>query len=359
MQRKKSKTIALILLLIVTIATGISAIYVSKKLQTDEDIVPDDSFASGPCSISNKACSDSIKCAWPKTAFCTCDSNGNVFSGSECKCVNCYKQRYPSSFNGACASYIPVCDRDPDDSKVPDCLPDWEDCGTSVHRTKYSGKCERMDDSATLVEVEQCNNSTWLYRFCIPPQADVTNTPTATITSSPTNTPTNTPTLKPTDTPYPTDTPPATNTPTNTPSPTATLTNTPTDTPIPTITPSPTATLTPSATPTGTIQPSNTPTITPTPNPSASATPSTVSLPNSLPNSLPHSGIMKDQFNRVIIGIFMIFTGWTVYWFGLESSVKMWLSNIKKTPTYRKFYKKTHPNDKEAFFEKMKKKFEK
>jgi len=364
MQKNKSKTVTLILLLIVTIATGVSAIYVSKKLQTEEDISPEDSAAASRCYINN--CNESKICEWPKTSFCTCDSNGHNVLDSQCVCMKCNLQDYYNGGrDGSCRpeevyvdNHPGICTGAPPSSyynNLTVCPQTgmWEYCGNSITCNGECAGCTKINLPGFFVKTGSsgCGNTTYIYTYC-------REKAQPTITPNPTSPPTNTPKI--TNTPKLTDTPMATDTPTNTPIPTTTLTNTPlptaTLTNTPTNTPLPTATITPSITPTGTILPSDTPTITPTFNPSLSVTPT---ISTSLPVSLPSSGIMSSQLNRVILGIFMVFTGWTIYWLGLESSVKVWLGNIKQTPTYRKFYKKIYPNNKDVFFDRMKKKVEK
>lgn len=383
------------MLLLVTLITGLSAVYISNQLKQEDDVTPDDSSAANPCSISNQACSDSKVCEWPKTAFCTCDSDGEFFSGSKCECVNCYKQRYPSSYNGACkystgGRLIDVCDSDPDpsvDDDLDPCPSGWIDCGTSLNRIKTSSKCQRMDTVYVRVEVQSCNNSSYIYKYCEPPGVDPTNTPKPTNTPIPTNTPTDVPTNTPvptlTDTPRPTRTPNPTWTPTAT----------------PTVTPTPTNTPTPSPTPTGTIVPSNTPTITLTP----TVTPTNMlacgvcgctddsqcnvsggeicefSADANCTNTgrcilanndckfdpigsgcecrLPATAIVSDEADRLIIGMLMVFVGWSIYWFSKDNTAKLFFASIKNSDTYRAWYKKTHPNDKEAFFEKLNRKY--
>src|SRR3989304_6418739 len=118
MNNTNRRKVIIIILFLLTVLIGISAIYIGSRLSEQPTITPEEKKALGePCNVSTD-CSG-VGAEYPNTSFCTC----NVASGSTCEIRACSNQLciggQVGNPPGCCVTVADTCTGSPGDFTCP------------------------------------------------------------------------------------------------------------------------------------------------------------------------------------------------------------------------------------------------
>lgn len=175
MKLKKNRVLVIVLL-VATLVTAATAIYIGIKLQEQPDIDPDATRAAtvGEACTTGAEC---FGCEYPQVGYCQHAGRPNA-CGTLAGICECHTP--PQPIDTACGGA--VCQST---ANVPACTPggcdnpSWQDCGTSANRTDTDPACVRQSASCNTTCTD-CTNPSTIYRYC---------KPATTITTPPVTTP--------------------------------------------------------------------------------------------------------------------------------------------------------------------------
>src|SRR3989344_4243846 len=163
MNNTNRRKVIIIVLFLLTVLIGISAIYIGSRLSEQPTITPEEPRAIGQACTFGSQCGGG--CEYPQVAFCShpagqCGTNQGV---CECRSV---PQSDPACNGAVCSnlSQIPAC-------TPPSCPSPLIDCGVSGDGTSKSG-CTRQDSLNCTVACTSCGNPTTRYRYCRTAEGD-------------------------------------------------------------------------------------------------------------------------------------------------------------------------------------------